>query len=287
MPAFETPEPVSVSLELIAADVNITSGDRTDTLVTISPGSDSEGATRAAEQTVVEYKNGKLLIKTPKPRRGLFSRTRSPEEEKESAIDVTIELPAGSDIRGRAALGNFTGHGRLGNCRFDSACGSIRLEETADLRVEAALGDVTIGRVTGTADITSTHGDLKIEHLDGPAHIKNLSGTTTIGDVTGDVQVTATSGEVSIGRAHNGVTVKNTNGDIYVGEVMRGEIVLETTRGSLGVGVREGVAARLDAQSLLGGVQNALAQSAAPSGSTDTVRLRTRTVVGAIDIHRA
>ncbi|MEU2134040.1 hypothetical protein [Streptomyces sp. NPDC018352] len=123
--------------------------------------------------------------------------------------------------------------------------------------------------------------------IDGPAHIKNLSGATAIGEVTGDLRVTATSGEVSIGRAHSGVTAKNTNGDIYVGEVMRGEIDLETTRGSLGVGVREGTTAHLDASSRIGGVRNTLAESGVPGDSVDTVRLRTRTVIGEINVHRA
>ncbi|MFB7211610.1 DUF4097 domain-containing protein [Streptomyces sp. NPDC056255] len=287
MPAFETPQPISAVLELVAADVDITSGDRTDTVVTIRPAGDSEASKHAAEQTVIEHKNGKLLIKTPKPRRGLFSRSRSAEDEKDSAIVVTIELPAGSDIRGEAALGYLTGHGRLGNCRFDSACGSIQLEETADLHLEAALGDVTVNRVNGTADITTTQGNLKLDFIDGPAHIKNLSGATAIGEVTGDLRVTATSGEVSIGRAHSGVTAKNTNGDIYVGEVMRGAIDLETTRGSLGVGVREGTTAHLDASSRIGGVRNTLAESGVPGDSVDTVRLRTRTVIGEINVHRA
>lgn len=287
MPAFETPGPISVTLELVAADIEITSSDRTDTVVTIRPSSDSEASAQAAEQTSVEFKNGKLLVKAPKPRRGLFSRSRSAEDEKDSAIHVAIELPAGSDLSGEAALGYLTGRGRLGNCRFTSACGSVQLEETAGLRVEAALGDVRVGRVSGNADINATHGNLKIDYIDGSARIKNLSGTTAIGDVTGDLRLTATNGEVSVGRAHGGVEAKNTNGDIYIGEVARGEIVLETTRGSVGVGVREGTTAHLDARSLIGGVHNALDDSAAPGDPAATVQLRTRTVIGEINIHRA
>lgn len=256
-------------------------------MVTIRPVSDSEASTQAAEQTSVEYKNGKLLLKMPKPRRGLFSRSRSIEAEKDSAIHIAIELPAGSDLSGEAALGYLTGRGRLGSFRFSSACGSVQLEETAGLRVETALGDVSVGRVSGAADITATQGNLKIDYIDGPARIKNLSGTTVIGDVTGELHLTATSGEVSVGRAHSDVQAKNTNGDIYVGEVMRGEIDLETTRGSIGVGVREGSAAHLEARALIGGVHNVLNDTAAPADPASTVQLRTRTVIGEINIHRA
>ncbi|MGW2709077.1 DUF4097 family beta strand repeat-containing protein [Streptomyces sp. NPDC001356] len=287
MLTFETPSPISVSLDLVAADIDVTASDRTDTVVTVRPGNDSEASARAAEQTTVEYKNGKLVIKTPKPRRSLFSRGRSAEDEKESTIAVAIEVPAGSDLSGEAALGYLTGTGRLGECRFTSACGNVQLEQTAGLHVEAALGDVNVGRVIGTAEITAAQGNLKIDLIEGSARIKNLSGMTALGDVIGELRVTATNGEVSVGRAFGDVAAKNTNGDIYLGEVARGEIVLETTRGSIGVGVPAGVAAHLDARSLVGGVYSALEDTAAPDGSAATVRLRTRTVMGEIKIHRA
>ncbi|MFI7388692.1 DUF4097 family beta strand repeat-containing protein [Streptomyces sp. NPDC049813] len=287
MPTFETPSPVSVDLDLVAAEIDITSSDRADTVVTVRPGSESEASARAAEQTTVQYRGGKLAIRTPKPRRGLFTRSRPAEDEKDSTIVVTIELPSGSDLSGEAALGYLAAQGRLGDCHFKSACGNVRLEEAASLRIEAALGDVYVGRVTGAAEITTTQGNLKVDVIGGAARIKNLSGTTALGDVTGDLRVTATNGEVSVGRVFADVEAKNTNGDIYLGQVAGGEIVLETTRGSIGVGIPEGVAAHLDARSLLGGIYNALQDSAAPTEPGATVRLRTRTVMGEIKIHRA
>ncbi|OIK28199.1 DUF4097 family beta strand repeat-containing protein [Streptomyces malaysiense] len=287
MPAFETPSPISVDLDLVAAEIDITGSDRTDTVVTVRPGNESEASARAAEQTTVHYRNGKLAIRTPKPRRGLFSRSRSAEDEKDSTIVVAIELPAGSDLSGEAALGYLTARGRLGEFRFSSACGNVWLEEAGSLRVDAALGDVNVGRVTGGAEITTTQGNLKVDVIGGAARIKNLSGTTALGDVAGDLRVTATNGEVSVGRVSGDVEAKNTNGDIYLGEVAGGEVDLETTRGSIGVGIPEGVAAHLDARSLLGGVYNGLQDSAAPERQTATVQLRTRTVMGEIKIHRA
>lgn len=95
------------------------------------------------------------------------------------------------------------------------------------------------------------------------------------------------TGDVSIGKAQGGVEVKNTNGDIYVGEVVRGKVALETTRGSLGVGVREGTAAHLDAHIQIGGLNNELSGSTAPADTSEAVQLRTRTVIGDINIHRA
>ena len=53
---------------------------------------------RAAEQTRVEYADGQLLVKGPKQRGfGLFG--------KPGSIDVTVGLPAGSQILGDASRG--------------------------------------------------------------------------------------------------------------------------------------------------------------------------------------
>ncbi len=287
MPVFETPGPVSLTMELLAADVDIISSDRSDTVVTIRPAGDSAASARAAEQTVVEHRDGQLLIKAPKQRRGWFAWNRSAEEDKDSAIHVGVELPTGSDVTGEAALGYLTARGRLGAFRYNSACGSLRLEETGDLHVEAALGDVRVGTVDGDADLSLTQGELRIDRVGGATRIKNLSGATDLGEAVGEVQITATNGAVTIALAHGDVEARNTNGDIFVSEVVSGTITLETTRGSLAVGVREGTAAHLDARSLVGGVNNKLSDTAAPAATGRSVRLRTRTVMGEITVHRA
>jgi hypothetical protein len=287
MPVFETPGPVSLRLELLAADVDITSGDRTDTRVVIRPAGDGEAAARAAQETVVEHRDGTVLVRAPRQRRGWFAWNRSSEGDRDAAIHVTVELPAGSDVTGEAALGHLTARGRLGAFHYTSTCGSVRVEETGRLHVEAALGDVSVGTVDGDAELALTQGHLKIGLVRGSAVVKNLSGASELGEAVGDVRITAANGDITIDLAHAGVEAKNVNGDIVVGEVVNGDITLETTRGSLGVGVREGTAAHLDARSLVGGVNNKLTPSAAPSASDNSVRLRTRTVMGEITVHRA
>ena len=63
MPSFDTPEPISVTVELGVGDIWIVASDRTDTIVEVRP---SDGAKKAdvaaAQQTRVEYANGRLLI---------------------------------------------------------------------------------------------------------------------------------------------------------------------------------------------------------------------------------
>ncbi|MET9969255.1 DUF4097 family beta strand repeat-containing protein [Streptomyces sp. NPDC006356] len=287
MPTFETPDPISVSLSLAAGDVEIRASDRTDTVVEVRPSTSSEASVRAAEETKVDYSGGKLQIRGPKPRRRLFGKQKNTESTSDEAIHVTIALPAGSRVQGEAALGYVDGQGRLGAFRFKSGCGDIRLEETAGLRLEAGLGNVTVKRVVGDVDITVAQGKLRIAAVDGSATVENLSGVTKIGHIAGSLTLQATNGDVSVGRADGDIKVKNANGDVQVSEVTRGSVSLETAHGSIEVGVHENTAAHVDAHALVGGVRNALESADGPGASAETVKLHLRTLVGQVDIHRS
>ena len=67
MPIFETPQPISVTVELSAGDLRITATDRSDTVVEVRP-SNAEDASdvKAAEQTRVDYADDKLTVIGPK-----------------------------------------------------------------------------------------------------------------------------------------------------------------------------------------------------------------------------
>ena len=78
------------------SQARVTASDRADTVVEIRPSDEShEPDNRAAEQTRVEYAASTLLVKAPRQRSlSLFGKPVS--------IDVMIELPAGSQLRGNA-----------------------------------------------------------------------------------------------------------------------------------------------------------------------------------------
>ena len=66
MPTFDTPEPISVTVEFGVGDLRIVASDRTDTMVEVRPSDPAKKAdVTAAEQTRVEYAGGRLLIKAP------------------------------------------------------------------------------------------------------------------------------------------------------------------------------------------------------------------------------
>ena len=104
MPTYETPEPISVTLELGVGKVRITASDRTDTVVDVRPSDDTdESDVKAAQQVRVDYANGMLRIIGPKARPFDFSR-------KTRSVDVMIELPSGSQVSGRYAGRRYPRH---------------------------------------------------------------------------------------------------------------------------------------------------------------------------------
>jgi DUF4097 and DUF4098 domain-containing protein YvlB len=283
MPTFDTPEPISATISLGVGDARITAGDRNDTVVVVSPSDSSkESDVKAAQQTRVEYSRGALLIKAPKQWRQYspFSSGNS------GSVDVAIELPAGSQIAGDAAMADFRCDGRLGACRFTTATGAIRLDQTGPLRLTTSTGSITVDRAVGRTEVTGA-GEVRIREIDGTAVIKNVNGDTWIGEVTGDLRCSAANGDITVDRAHATVGAKTANGDVRIGEVAHGAVMLATAAGEVEVGIRAGTAALLDVRSQFGSVHNSLAASEGPEPTDTTVQVRARTSYGDIVIRRS
>lgn len=283
MPTFDTPEPISVTIDLSVGNVRITASDRTDTVVEVRPSDESdESDVKAAEQTRVQYANGTLLVKTPKMRALDFSR-------KTRSVDVSIELPTGSQVHCDVSVADLRCAGRVGKCRFKTSAGHAQFDRTGPLHVNTAVGDVTVAHVGGDAEITTASGRIRIGEVDGAAVVKNSNGATEIGTVTGDVQVRAANGEIAIDHALGArVDAKTSNGGIRVGEVVRGSVVLKTAMGGVDVGIGKGTAAWLEVNTGFGRVDSSLDDaSAGPGASDETVEVRANTSFGDITIRRS
>jgi DUF4097 and DUF4098 domain-containing protein YvlB len=278
MPAFNTPAPISVTAYVYAGSIQFTAGDRPDTVVEVRPRDPKKDLdVRAADQTEVSYGSGTLTVTTPKA--NLLGRG--------GTVDVTVELPTGSDIDVTGAAARVLGEGRLGEVRVETSAGDIRLDTTGPLRLKASHGSTVVDRVEGMAEIISSTGNIRVGLVDGPAVLKNSHGATTVGAVTGELRVNGANGTIDIRRAEASVTGTTTNGLLRVAEVACGNVQLETSNGSIEVGIREGAAAWLDVSSNRGQVRNSLAASEAPEQAEDTVKLHVRTNWGNIDIRRA
>ncbi|MEV6599872.1 DUF4097 family beta strand repeat-containing protein [Actinoplanes sp. NPDC051346] len=281
MPIFETPASISVTLELGVGNVRIDASDRTDTVVEVRP---SDGADEsdvlAAQQVRVEYADGALWVTGPKARAFDFSR-------KTRSVEVSIEVPSGSQVSAELQLGDVRCSGRLGECRLKTSAGSFWLEHTGPLRLDTSAGHVTAEAVTGDAEISTGSGKVRIGDIGGAAVVKNSNGDTTIEAVAGDVRVRAANGDIGVERAGAGVDAKTSNGSIRLGEVVRGSVVLGTAMGNLEVGVAPGTAAWLEVNTGFGQVRNLMENVTQPDGADETVEVRGRTSFGDITIRHS
>ncbi|MEU3608578.1 DUF4097 family beta strand repeat-containing protein [Streptomyces sp. NPDC035033] len=278
MPSFDTPAPISVTARVEAGSLQFVAGDRADTTVEVLPRNAKKDLdVRTADQTEVAYANGTLTIRTPKS--NLFGRT--------GVVDVTVELPAGSRVEVDGAWTQVLGEGRLGGVRVKTSAGDARFDTTGPLHLTASHGSISVDRVEGPTEITTSSGSVRVGLIDGTGVLKNSHGTTTVGAVTGELRVSGAHGDITVDRAEDSVTATTAHGTVRIGEVARGTVRLETNYGAIDVGVREGTAAWLDADSGSGQVRNGLTPSDAPGETEESVKVRARTRHGNIDIRRA
>jgi DUF4097 and DUF4098 domain-containing protein YvlB len=281
MPTFETPEPISVTIELATGDVRVVASERADTAVEVRPSSNpaDEADDDVVAQTRVDYAEGVLLIRTPKPRMfGLFGATGS--------VDVTVALPAGSRLSAEASLAAVRGTGRLGECRIRTSSGGVTLEHTGRLDLSTGSGPVTVGRVDGSARIATGSGRVAVDEIDGAATVKNSNGDTWIGAIAGDARLSTANGNLTVDHAGAGVTAATANGEIVLGTVARGAVTARTGFGPIEIGIAPGTAAWLDLHTSFGSVHNRLEPSDAPPAGGDVVEIRARTSYGDIVIRR-
>jgi hypothetical protein len=283
MPTFDTPEPISVTVELGVGDLRIVASDRTDTMVEVRPSDPAKKAdVTAAEQTRVEFAGGRLLIKAPKNWRQYSFRRGGGE-----SVDVQVELPAGSQLRGETGVAALRCRGRLGECRYKAGIGDIQLERAGAVQLRTGVGDITVERAGGDAELTTGSGSLRIDGIDGTAVVKNSNGDTWIGRVTGDLRVNAANGRISVDQASGAVAAKSANGDVRLGEVAHGAVLAQTAFGKVEIGIRDGVAAWLDLNTRYGTVRNDLDTADRPEAGEDAVEVRARTAFGDITIHHS
>lgn len=283
MPAYDTPHPVTATVELVVGDLRIVAADRADTVVEVrpsDPGSDPD--VRAADQTRVEYADGLLLVKTPKQRGlGLFG--------KPGSVDVTVDLPARSKVQVDSGAGGVRTTGTLAACRVKSGAGDVQVDrvEGGRLSLETGAGRVDVDTVAGRADISTGSGRLQVREIDGPAVVKNSNGDSWIGLVTGDLRINAANGDIAVDRAGGDVVASTANGGITVGAVTRGSVSLKTGFGEIEVGIPAGTAAKLDVSTSFGRIRNQLESTDGPQETDETIDLRARSGYGDIVIRRS
>ncbi len=281
MTTFETPQPIHVDFALGAGNARLRASDRTDTVVEVLPTNPSKEAdVQAAQATRVDFSDNLLVVKMPRNlTMGFFGRSPS--------IDIRIDLPQGSEVRGDAASADITVEGVLGDSSFNVASGDVRVAEAEAVAVKSASGDVSINTVSGQANIASASGDIRVQHIGGSASMKTASGSISLGQVTGDLNLATASGDATIDRAHGSVKARSASGDVTIREAASGTVQFDAASGDVLLGVSEGTAAWLDVKSLSGRINQSLGATEDPENSANTLEFRARTISGNITVQRA
>jgi hypothetical protein len=284
---FDTPSPIAVVLDLYVADVQIVASDRTDTTAEVRPSDPGKAVDiKAAENTRVEYDDATrtLSVITKKPRNRFVNFSKRPE-----SVDIVIELPVGSAVRGEAGAGDYRAEGALGAVALKTDLGAIRLAETGALNIRTTLGEIAVEDASGSAQVHSGSGEIRIGSVDGTADISTGNGTIRIGVITGAANVKVSNGAVSVDRALADITAANSNGEVRIGEVVRGKVNATSKNGRVDVGIRQGSAAWLELNTTAGRVYNELASSEAPEAGeqVDQVEVHASTKLGDVVVRRA
>ncbi|WP_405019730.1 DUF4097 domain-containing protein [Kitasatospora sp. NBC_00070] len=175
MQKFDTPAPIALALDVPAGRVRLIAADRLDSTVEVRPADASKGRdVKAAEQVTVEYGDGVLRIGAAPAGHRILGNS--------GAVEVIVQLPAGSRVVATTAAAEFRTVGRLGEVTFEGAQGPVDLDETAGARLTVLAGDVSIGRLGGPAEISTQQGSIRIaEAVGGTVVLSTRSGDITVG----------------------------------------------------------------------------------------------------------
>jgi hypothetical protein len=128
---------------------------------------------------------------------------------------------------------------------------------------------------------------VRIGEVEGPAGITSSGGRAWIGHAAAGLELSSGSGGFDIDRADGSVTATTASGAIRIGRLTHGQAKLMNGSGNIEVGISEGTAASIDANSERGVVHDFVSSRANPDPSDDKVMVHARTRHGDIIIQRA
>ncbi|MDQ0313524.1 hypothetical protein J2S46_008177 [Kitasatospora herbaricolor] len=176
---FDTPAPITATLDIPAGRIRFIAADRTDTTVEVLPAHPGKNRdVKAAEQVTVTFTDDVLHIQAAPAKNRIVGNSGS--------VEITVQLPAGSHLRAKAAAGDLRGVGRLGDVTYEAAQGNVKLDESTSAHLTLQAGDLTLHRLTGPATLTTLKGDITVtEARHGTLHLRTTAGHITTGAARG------------------------------------------------------------------------------------------------------
>jgi Putative adhesin len=276
MPTFATPGPIAATVEVAGAQVQVTASDRTDTVVLVEPINEaSRSDVKVADKTKVDFADGQLSVKTTTP------------GDKSGSVTITIDLPAGSGLAVYLAHSSVHADGPLGQSELHLASGQVQLDRIDALQANIASGEVAIGHIAGRATIDGGAFAMRIGEVKGAVGLSSSGGQAWIGHASADLDLRSGSGDFDIDRADGSITATTASGTIRIGRMAHGQAKLMNGSGNIEVGISEGTAASIDANSERGAVHDFVSSQGISDPSDPKVMVHARTRHGDVIIQRA
>lgn len=262
---FPLSKPISLVVRIGHGDVLVTTHDDLHEAVVRVTARDT--SSDVADRTAIELRGDALTVVAPN--RGGLSDLLGGWKRDRDAMDVVIDVPAGTDMKITTASAPIRVVGRSGNADLFTGSADITADTIdGDLRVRSGSSHCEIGPVTGS--VVTRSG----------------SGSVALGPVGGSVQAGFGSGDLSVESCRGSVRSRAGSGDAHIA-VAWGDVDFTAGSGQVSVGLPEGVSARLDVTSGSGRVRSELPIEDSPRGGTKSITIRARTGSGDIRLYRA
>jgi DUF4097 and DUF4098 domain-containing protein YvlB len=137
--------------------------------------------------------------------------------------DVTIRVPAGTDVVAGTESGDVRLEGSLGAVSVTTSSANVHADEVASI------------------DARTQSGKLRVDVCHGPARLKAQSARVSVGRIEGDARIATKSGRIEIEDARGGVAVRSVSGNVTVHLTGRAAAGFETVSGTVRVSLPAGV----------------------------------------------
>ncbi|MDE0572616.1 hypothetical protein ON058_04215 [Demequina sp. B12] len=278
---MSAPEIAGVRVDIRAGRVEVTAvPGRTEVSVVVNPSNRSRAGDREAAQNAhVERVGDQVVVTVPTAKTSMFGRP--------DAVDVIVEGPEGLDVDASTKYGEVRLTGPLGDAKVAASYGAVRVESVRALEVSGGHGAVNIGRIEGEGVVALTNGAARIAEAHGALSLRGTNGALAVEWCGGGATLETTNGAIKVGTADRGVDAKTAHGSIKVRELRGGVSHMETSMGSVTVGVGRGAPLWLDAASDHGEVRTDMSADHGPVEGEVPVELHVRTGYGSVKVHRA
>lgn len=265
---FETPDPISVYVEIGKGRVRIIAGDTAQTRVEV------EG--QDADDVEVGLEAGRLSVIGPKQNGGgWFGKDRD--------LDVTVELPTDSAVAVKTGSADIIVEGQVKDTRLKTGSGDVTCDTfSGSALVETGSGDVEVAEAHAELNVKSGSGDVSVGTCLGSLQVSTGSGDVEIGTSNARAVVKTGSGDLLVTTANADVSLSTGSGDLSIGTARRGRVSAKGASSDVLIGIPAGTPVWADINTVTGSIRSDLESVGAPQEGQDHIELQARTVSGDI-----